>query len=55
MYLPYQIVQALEDDRLWTAERDCRAAMLRRAHRETRKTRKQDHRLVRALFPRATG
>ena len=55
MYLPYQIVQALDDERLWTAERDRRAATLRRAYRETTKTRKQGHRLVRVLFPRTTG
>jgi phage FluMu gp28-like protein len=55
MYLPYQIVQALEDERLWMAERDRRTATLRRAYRETTKTRKQGHRLVRVLFPRTTG
>ncbi len=55
MYLPYQIMQALEDERQWTAERDRRAATLRRAYRETRKTRQQDHRLVRVLFPRTTA
>ncbi len=54
MYLPYQIMQALEDERLSTAERNRRTATLRRAHRETRKNRKQDHRLVRVLFPRTT-
>jgi hypothetical protein len=55
MYLPYQIMQALEDERLWTAERNRRIATVRRAHRETRKTRKQDHRLVRVLSPRTTA
>ena len=55
MYLPYQIVKALADERLWMAERDSRDATPRRAHRETRKTRRQDHRLVRLLFPRATA
>jgi hypothetical protein len=55
MYLPYQMVQALADDRLWTVQRDHRAATLRRAHRETGKARNQDHRLVRVLFPRTTG
>jgi hypothetical protein len=54
MYIPYQIMKALVDERLWMAERDRRAAMLRRAHHETRKTRRQEHRLVRVLFPRTT-
>ncbi len=55
MYIPYQIMRALEDERLWTAERDRRAATLRRAHHEARKARRQDHRLARVLFPRATA
>ena len=55
MYLPYQITQALADDRQRMAERDRRTATLQRAHRETRKARRQDHRLVRVLFPRTAG
>ena len=55
MYLPYQITQALADDRQRMAERDRRTATLQRAHRETRKARRQDHRLVRVLFPRTAA
>jgi hypothetical protein len=55
MYIPYQLMRALEDDRLRMAERDRRAAMLRRAHHETRKTRRQDHRPTRLLFSRTTA
>jgi hypothetical protein len=55
MYIPYQIMRALEDERLSLAERDRRAAMLRRAHHETRKTRRQDHRPMRVRFSRTTA
>jgi hypothetical protein len=55
MYISYQIMKALEDDRLRMAERDRRAAMRRRAHHETRKTRSQDHRPMRVLFSRTTA
>lgn len=58
MYIPYQFMQALEDDRMRAAARDARAAVarrerrrLRRAHRDRRAARGP----ARILASRAAG
>ncbi len=58
MYIPYQFMSALEDDRLRTAARDGQAAAARRQHRRLRRTRRVQRpgrRPERILSPRTTG
>ena len=58
MYIPYQFVSALEDDRLRTAAGNGRAAAARREHRRLRRARRDQHpgrRPGRMLSPRAAG
>jgi hypothetical protein len=40
MYIPYQFMKALEEDRLRTAARDGRAAAVRREHRRRSRARR---------------
>jgi hypothetical protein len=58
MYIPYQFMKAMEDDRLRTAARDGQAAAARRARRRLRAARR-DRRPARLpgriLSPRAAG
>jgi hypothetical protein len=58
MYIPYQFMSALEDDRLRTAARNGRAAAARREHRRPRRARRDQRpgrRPERILSPRAAG
>jgi hypothetical protein len=41
MYIPYQFMKAMEDDRLRTAARDGRAAAVRHERRSLRRTRRE--------------
>jgi len=58
MYIPYQFMTAMEDDRLRTAARDGRDAAARREHRRARRARRDrrpGRRAERNLAPRTAG
>ena len=58
MYIPYQFMEAAQDDRLRTAARDGRAAAVRRERRRLRQARRERRparRPGRIVSPRAAG
>ncbi|HEY8043760.1 MAG TPA: hypothetical protein VIF35_05815 [Streptosporangiaceae bacterium] len=58
MYIPYQYMKALEDDRMRAAARDARAAVARRERRRLRRARRglrPGRGPARILSPRAAG
>jgi hypothetical protein len=55
VYIPYQFMKALEDDRMRAAARDSRAAEARRARRSRRRARRPGRGPARILSPRAAG
>ena len=56
MYIPYQFMEAAQDDRLRTAARDGRAAAVRRERRRRRQARRGPARVPgRIVSPRAAG
>jgi hypothetical protein len=55
VYIPYQFMKAVEEDRMRVAARDGRAAVARRERRRMRRGRRPGRGPGRILSPRAAG
>jgi hypothetical protein len=55
VYIPYQFMKAVEEDRMRVAARDGRAAVARRERRRLRRGRRPGRGPARILSPRAAG